>query len=475
MSGRRRGLRGVLAAGTVIGVLAGLLVVGAGASAAPAVEGRRSITGDIDGAKFRVEVPERWNGTLVLYSHGYLPTGFPDFGIGLTNRSPGISEAEPWLLDHGYALAASDFKGRTGYQVKQGLQDQIALLDWFEANVGQPRRTVATGQSLGAAIATLLTERYPHRFDGLATMCGAYDSQGTFNAGLDLAFAIRTLLAEDKNIELVRITDPARATTALQVAIQKALQSEQGRARLALIAAFNNVTGWYTSHDPRPVDPAERIRQQALWLENAYMVGLGPTARFDLEPRAGGNPSWNVGINYAHQLARSSQRPEVEQAYRDAKLDLRADLAQLADAPRIAPDPRAVAFMYRHGIVRGTTPVPVVTMHTIGDGGAVPDQEGWYASQVRRSGDPGKLRQIYVNRGGHCSFSDADEIVLLRTLFQRIETRQWPDTSPRRFNTDVGAFEDKFQQVFDFGTFSDKQMPPAFTRFTPPTFLRPSL
>jgi hypothetical protein len=43
----------------------------------------------------------------------------------LTNRP----ETEAWLLDHGYALAASDFKGRTGYHIAQGLHDQIALLD----------------------------------------------------------------------------------------------------------------------------------------------------------------------------------------------------------------------------------------------------------------------------------------------------------------------------------------------------------
>ena len=103
-----------------------------------------------------------------------------------------------------------------------------------------------------------------------------------------------------------------------------------------------------------------------------------------------------------------------------------------------------------------------------------PDHERWYAAQVRRAGDPGKLRQLYVGRGNHCSFSAADELTELRTLFQRIETGRWPDTSPERTNQESAAFGDPFSLVLDLGTFTDAPMPPAFTEFTPPQPLRPS-
>ena len=33
----------------------------------------RTETGEIDGAKFRIDVPENWNGGLVMYCHGYNP------------------------------------------------------------------------------------------------------------------------------------------------------------------------------------------------------------------------------------------------------------------------------------------------------------------------------------------------------------------------------------------------------------------
>jgi len=317
----RQKLLAVVLVGLTVGLLAGGPAAGAvtaATAATPTEQGRRSYTGTIDGADYRVEMPQRWNGTLVLYSHGYYPEGFPAFGIAVTNRP----ETAAWLLDHGYALAASDFKGRTGYQIEQGLHDQIALLDWFEANVGRPRRTIATGQSLGATIAVLLAERHPQRFAGVTTVCRVFDPSGTFSAVLDMNFAVQTLLAPGQDIQLVHVTDPARSTQALQQAIQQALTTPQGRARLALVAALNNVTGWYSAHQPRPTEMAERIRQQAAWIENAYTVGLGPSARVDLERRAGGNPSWNIGIDYRHQLARSSQHGLVKQAYRAAGLDL---------------------------------------------------------------------------------------------------------------------------------------------------------
>ncbi|PWR13522.1 hypothetical protein DKT69_20480 [Micromonospora sicca] len=401
---------------------------------------------------------------------------FPSFGIGLTNRPPDRSETEAWLLDHGYALAASQFADEGfGYAVERGLHDQIALLDWFDANVGAPRHTVATGQSMGAGIATQLAERHPQRFAGVATMCGAYDTHATFNSGLDVLFAIRTLLAPDQDIDLVHPDDPTGGARALTDAIQQALTTKHGQARLALAAALSNVTGWYSAHEPRPTDPVEQIHNQAEWLQYAYTLGYGPPGRLDLERRAGGNPSSNVGVDYRRQLTRSAQTSQVEQAYRTAGLNLRADLDRLAAAPRIAADPAAVDYMHHIAVPQGRTPVPVITMHTLGDGGAPPHQERWYAEQVRRAGNPDMLRQLYVNRGGHCSFSAAEEIAMLRTLFTRIHTGRWPDTSPRTLNETARGLGDPYQLVLDLGrTFTDAPMPPAFTRYAPPRPLRPS-
>jgi pimeloyl-ACP methyl ester carboxylesterase len=449
-------------------LVAGLLT--GTATSAAATDGRQSYTGTIGAAKYRVEMPAHWNGTLVLFSHGYYPPEFTPAETFVATRV----ESEAWLLDHGYALAASDFTGKSGYVVREAVGDQVALLDWFLANVGRPQRTISSGMSMGGLIATLLAERYPGRVNGVLAQCAEFDGNGSWNTGLDIIFTIKTLLAPDEDIELVKARDPVGSTNKLIAAVERAKSTPDGRARLALAAAFGAVPGWADAHAPAPTSVADRVVAQAAWLGGAYAWGIGPRGRADLEPRVGGNPSWNVGIDYSRLLARSGQRALAEQAYRDAGLDIRADLDVLARAPRIWPEVGPLAEMYRHSIVRGSTPVPVLTLHNPADGGAVSDQTRWYAEQVRRNGDPHLLRQIWVDRGGHCAFSAADEVTALRTLESRITSGRWPSTEPARLNAAAARFGPEYTKVLDFFKFSDESMPPAFVEFSPAPFLRPS-
>ncbi|MCE7008333.1 tannase/feruloyl esterase family alpha/beta hydrolase [Kibdelosporangium philippinense] len=440
-----------------IAVIAGLVALAAPAVAAPPQS--------IGNAKFRVEVPSNWNGTLLLYSHGYYPVGIAPDETLLANR---LYDTPEWLLRNGFALAASDFEGLHGLAIEPAVRDQIALLDWFEANVGKPRRTIATGTSMGGGIAAQLAERNPGRFQGVLAMCGEYDPQSTWNTALDVTFTVKTLLAEGQDIDLVKARNPAASSEALQQAVLGA-QDDKGRARIALAAAIGNIPGWYNPHEPEPTD---KIADQAKWIYGAYVWGMGPAGgREDLERRAGGNPSFNVGVDYRRLLGKSYLRNEVEKAYRAAGLNLDEDLDKLAKAPRIAPDPQAVAYMYRYTVASGRMPVPIVTLHSTRDGGAVSDQVRWYADEIDR---PDRIKQLYVARGGHCGFSAAEELTALKTLLHKIDRGHWPDTSPAKLNIEAGEYGSAYQNVLFLDTFGDKEMAPAFTRFTPPKPLRPS-
>src|SRR5436305_510295 len=147
------------------------------------------LTGVLGEAAYRIQVPPDWNGTLVLYSHGYVPPGVPN---------PALSAPDPvtggWLLDHGYALAGSAFSA-SGWAVEQALPEEVALLDFFAERVGAPQRTIVWGQSLGGMIAAGLLQRYPERFAGALPMCGVLaGGVGAWNESLDSAFALKTLL-----------------------------------------------------------------------------------------------------------------------------------------------------------------------------------------------------------------------------------------------------------------------------------------
>src|SRR5664280_1445550 len=76
--------------------------------------------GEIDGAKYSIVLPAKWNGTLLLYSHGYrfAQPGPPDFGpvstsaqVSSTDKDgSGSDDTSKQLLAQGYALAGSSYK-----------------------------------------------------------------------------------------------------------------------------------------------------------------------------------------------------------------------------------------------------------------------------------------------------------------------------------------------------------------------------
>jgi hypothetical protein len=89
-------------------------------------------------------------------------------------------------------------------------------------------------------------------------------------------------------------------------AIERPLTTPRGRARLALAGAFNNVQGWYASHDPRPTDLDEWIRQQAAWIQNAYTVGPARSrARTSSAGPAGTRPGTSAWTTAASSRARA--------------------------------------------------------------------------------------------------------------------------------------------------------------------------
>jgi len=469
----------IVAVGMVlVAALAGVVASSTTAAAQPA-DAPREFTGTLEGARYRVVVPEDWNGTLVLFSHGYFPGEFFPSGQLPFHPLANRPETETWLVDHGFALAASLFQGGgLDYQLGEAVRDQSRLLDWFEQNVGTPRRTIASGQSLGAVTAIQHAEQEPDRIDGVLTIGGVMDPVGHFDAILDMNVATRVLLTEGRDangnpIEIVHASDPEASRAALLAAIQAATQTPQGRARLALIAALNTVTGWYDAHQPRPTDPDAWILGQAAWLHDAYTLSLGPTGRADLEAKVGGNPSTTVGVDYGRQLAHSGDYEAVRAAYRAAGLDLRADLAALNAEPRIAADPAARATMTSHR-PRGTTPSPVLTLHTTGDGGAPPAQERSFADQVRRTGEPSNLRSLYVERGAHLSLSAAEEIVAVQSLLHKVDAGRWPLLDPYHLNRAAQSLGSDYFLVLDLVTFADAPHDPAFAQFHPPRATRPS-
>jgi pimeloyl-ACP methyl ester carboxylesterase len=377
-------------------------------------------TGVVEGARFRIEMPRRWNGTLLLYSHGYVSPGHTPRAIVAPNP-----EDASTLTGAGYALAGSAYR-RQGWAVEQALEDQMALLDAFADRYGAPDRTIARGQSMGGLITSLLIDRHPDRFQAAMPMCGVVaGSTAQWNMRLDAAFAFRTLLAPDAPLQLTDIDDgPINAALAQSISAQ-AQGTPEGRARLALVAAIGNMPGW------RPSAPAEEGGYDAQQ-EAQYRMWYGPAITFtfnlraEVEARAGGNPSWNVGVDYRQALARSGAAPEVSYLYRKAGLDLSHDLDALAAAPRVSANPRAASYLRRYGTPRRRLTFPVLTLHTTGDAQVPASHESGYADAVAGGGGAAYLRQLYVERGGHCTSSPGEDLAAFSALTARLDDGRWP-------------------------------------------------
>jgi len=134
---------------------------------APATAESRLFQGNLNGAAYKILVPDEdiWNGVLLLHAHWYYQTSiFP------TEAEAAHSAAlESFLLDRGYALAGSTFRG-TGWQVKEGTEDLKALSDLFNELVEKPKKRILMGYSAGSIIALKSAEEVP-LYDGVMSMC----------------------------------------------------------------------------------------------------------------------------------------------------------------------------------------------------------------------------------------------------------------------------------------------------------------
>lgn len=380
------------------------------------------------GARWAAEVPPRWNGTLLLWSRGYSPV------VGAPEAAP--RQIRDMLLAQGYALAGSDY-GAAGWALAQAVPAQRDTVQAFSTVFGKPRRVIAWGYSMGGLVSTALAEQRPAAVDGALAMCASIGGAvGMMNMALDGAYAFRTLVAPQSDIRLVRIDDDRTNAKRVGDAIAAAMRTPEGRARLALAGVLAGIPGWTSADRPEPA-AADRDAQLEEIARSFAMGAFLP--RVDQEKRAGGVFSWNTGIDYRRQLARSERRKFVEALYRRAGLDLDADLARLNAGPRIGADPKAVAYMLRNYTPTARPTVPVVAVQAVGDGLTSPSLQRAYVDAT----PPGAVRSLYVRAAGHCGFTPEVALAAIRYLDDRLQRGRW-DKAPAQF-----------------------------TRYTPPPMLRP--
>jgi len=135
-----------------------------------ALAGAKAYFGSYSGGIYRIEIPEKWNGELMLSAHGFT-TNAGAQGSRLRVGNPAIRQH---LIDNGFAWAASSYRCN-GYVPGMGLEDTMALVDLFTKfnNGTAPRRTYLTGGSMGGHVTLLGMHEFPTSFAGGLAMCPA--------------------------------------------------------------------------------------------------------------------------------------------------------------------------------------------------------------------------------------------------------------------------------------------------------------
>jgi len=131
------------------------------ASADVIVDGR---TGP--GSVYRLYRPTNWNGRLVVYVHGIVPSEAP---VSLPEEGDLIIRL---VGPQGFAVAFSSFSSN-GWDVKDGAQRSHQLLGIFTSKFGLPSRVYLGGASMGGLIAIKLAETYPGIYSGVVASCAA--------------------------------------------------------------------------------------------------------------------------------------------------------------------------------------------------------------------------------------------------------------------------------------------------------------
>src|ERR1043166_5863650 len=116
--------------------------------------------GQLDGALYAVAKPKEWNGKLLLQQHG-LTDGSQPLSVEINTKS------EPYqsLLSEGWMISVSSYR-RSGFIVRDAIEDVRNLHRHIVATYGKPKRTLLMGGSMGGAITIRLIESDPVTFHG---------------------------------------------------------------------------------------------------------------------------------------------------------------------------------------------------------------------------------------------------------------------------------------------------------------------
>jgi pimeloyl-ACP methyl ester carboxylesterase len=350
------------------------------------------------GAGYRIEVPQNWNGELVLYAHGYRGQG-----LELTVSNP--TNLRKYLLDNGYAWAASSYS-TNGYDVAQGVKDTHALGSLFNGKVGKPSRTYITGHSMGGHITAVLAEQYGNSYDGAFPMCGVTGDTELFDYFTSYNIVAQTLAGIQKEDQQFPSKDNYLSEVAPTIIAKMGISfDDKGVSELTLLGEKLKAVTMNLSGGERPLfDFAFESYDLFLFGQNTPDPTYGVAA---------GNVVNTVDTVY--QLDNDPSLSEEEKALNDSVL-------------RVTSDPQTK----QQGLtgvpkVTGNIKIPTLAMHNIGDLFVPFSMEQIYAKRINENGKSDLFVPRAIRAVGHCDFTEAEEVEGFKDLVKWVEEGKKPE------------------------------------------------
>jgi len=364
--------------------------------------GSRCVTGrDSAGAWWWLTMPPRWNGTLVVHSHGG-----PELGPPKAERA--IEDLQRWSIwsRAGYAYAGSGYR-QGGVAVASASADSERVRTIFVAEFGMPKRTVLHGQSWGAGVAAKAAETFGAPAAGKPPYNGVLLTSGVLGGGSE-SYNFRL----DLRVVYEAVCGNHPAADEPQYPLWQGLPLDSALSRDELAKRVDACTGARRK-------AAERTPQQqrhldailaAVAIPERSLVGHLAWATWHFQDiafaRLGGrNAFGNIGVFYPGTVGNDALDGRVA---------------------RYAADPAARAAFAADADLAGRIAVPVLTVHAIDDPTAFVELESAFRERMVQGGSGDRLVQTFTDEHEHSYLADAEYVAAMAALVAWIERGDKP-------------------------------------------------
>jgi pimeloyl-ACP methyl ester carboxylesterase len=346
-------------------LLIGIPVASVEGADSPATDNRIE-TGVLDGAPFRIDMPAKWNGVLLVYYHGYseAPRSF--------DKSKPNPLAEG-LAAAGYAVTQSAYSV-SGWALEHAIPETEALRQYTIAHYGKPQETYVMGHSMGGQLTIATIESYPNRYDGALPLCGLLQP---------------TSLAMGRGGALVAAFNyyyPGLLPGPLNIGADVPL--DDVLVKKVLAALPSNPTGH------AEIQALSHIRTDE---ELADVMVFFAYIQRDLEQKIGASVLDNHNVIYAGGPDDNALNDGVK---------------------RYTASPAALMYLKTWYTPTGVLMRPTLAVHTTYDPIIPADSTALYADAVQRAGSSENFVQQYVKHDGHCKIDGPETLAALRELIR---------------------------------------------------------